>query len=110
MDKHVLYIYSDHLTCSFGLTAATGLSALLEGTLSHDKITASYQEATSLPPICGIYQTKVRQVQREDAVQIVDENIEEKPYTDESKLIYWHWDHYFYKGGRYPSRCERTLI
>jgi hypothetical protein len=33
----------------------------------------------------------VRQVQNEEAVLIVDDSIEEKPYTDESELICWHW-------------------
>ena len=32
-------IYSDYLIASFGLTTATGLSNLLDGEISHDKIT-----------------------------------------------------------------------
>src|SRR3954452_15230906 len=29
----------------------------------------------------------------EPAVLIIDDTIEEKPYTDESELICWHYDH-----------------
>jgi hypothetical protein len=39
MDKHLLELYSDYLLSSFGATTATGLSALVEGAVSHDQIT-----------------------------------------------------------------------
>jgi hypothetical protein len=35
----------------------------------------------------------LRQVETDDAVLVLDDSIEEKPYTDESDLICWHWDH-----------------
>jgi DDE superfamily endonuclease len=94
MDKRLLDIYSDYLLCSFGLTTATGLSALLDGAISHDKITRflSEKDFTSAD-LWHLVKPLVRQVQSEDAVLIVDDSIEEKPYTDESELICWHWDH-----------------
>lgn len=94
MDKQLLDLYSDYLICSFGLTTATGLSALLEGALSHDKITRflSGSDFTSAD-LWALVKPLVRQVQNEDAVLIIDDSIEEKPYTDESELICWHWDH-----------------
>ena len=39
MDKQLLELYSDYLLSSFGATTATGLSALVEGTLSHAQAT-----------------------------------------------------------------------
>ncbi len=39
MDKNLLELYSDYLLSSFGATTATGLSALLEGSISHDRVT-----------------------------------------------------------------------
>ncbi len=94
MDKHLLDIYSDYLICSFGLTTATGLSALLDGAISHDKITRflSEKDFTSAD-LWHLVKPLVRQTQNADAVLIVDDSIEEKPYTDESALICWHWDH-----------------
>lgn len=94
MDKQLLDLYSDYLICSFGLTTATGLSALLDGAISHDKITRflSGSDFTSAD-LWSRVKPMVRQVQQEDAVLIVDDSIEEKPYTDESELICWHWDH-----------------
>ena len=39
MDKNLLDLYSDYLLSSFGPTTATGLSALLDGQVSHDQVT-----------------------------------------------------------------------
>jgi hypothetical protein len=35
----------------------------------------------------------VRETKGEEGVLIIDDTIEEKPYTDESELICWHYDH-----------------
>ncbi len=94
MDKDVLDIYTDYLISSFGLTTATGLSALFGGTLSHDRISrflkAPLQTSADL---WKLVKPLVRQVQQEDSVLIIDDSVEEKPYTDESELICWHFDH-----------------
>ena len=88
MDKPLLDIYSDYLICSFGPTTATGLSSLLSGAISHDKITRflSEKDFTSADLWC-LVKPLVRRVQKADAVLIVDDSIEEKQYTDESELI-----------------------
>ena len=94
MDKPLLDLYSDYLLCSFGSTTATGLSTLLGGALSHDQITRflSKSDFTSAD-LWRLVKPLVRQIQSEDAVLILDDSIEEKPYTDESELVCWHWDH-----------------
>ena len=98
MDKQLLDLYSDYLICSFGLTTATGLSTLLDGAISHDKITRflSGSDFTSAD-LWHLVKPLVRQVQGEDAVLVFDDSIEEKLYTDESELICWHWDHCFHR-------------
>ena len=35
----------------------------------------------------------VRQLENEDGLLIIDDTIQEKPYTDENALISWHFDH-----------------
>jgi IS4 transposase len=94
MDKQLLDLYTDYLISSFGLTTATGLSALLDGTISHDKVTRflSGSDFTSAD-LWRLVKPLVRQIQSEEAVLIVDDSIAEKLYTDESELICWHWDH-----------------
>ena len=98
MDKQLLDIYSDYLLCSFGMTTATGLSALLDGAISHDKITRflSGSDFTSAD-LWYLVKPLARQIQNQDAVLIFDDSIEEKLYTDESELICWHWDHCFHR-------------
>jgi len=39
MNQQLLDLYSDYLISSFGPTTATGLSAVLDGVVSHDQIT-----------------------------------------------------------------------
>lgn len=39
IDVAMLDLYTDYLTCSFGLTTATGMSAMLYGAIGHDDIT-----------------------------------------------------------------------
>jgi len=85
MDKDLLDLYTDYLISSFGQTTATGLSALLGNAVSHDRITRllSGRDFTS-SDLWQAVKPLVRQVQSEDAVLIIDDSIEEKPYTDES--------------------------
>jgi len=96
MTKHnfrLLDIDTDYLLSSFGATTATGLSRLLPD-LSHDQITRFLsQQALTDRDLWQIVKPQVRAVQGQEAVLIIDDSVEEKPYTDESELITWHYDH-----------------
>lgn len=94
MDKSLLDLYADYLIRSFGPTTATGLSRLLQSDISHDRITRflSGQTLTSAH-LWQMVKPLVRQVQNSDAVLILDDSIEEKPYTDENELVCWHYNH-----------------
>jgi len=94
MDKSLLDLYTDYLISSFGQTTATGLSQLLDGQISHDAVTrflASKPKTSA--DLWRVAKPLVRQVETDDAVLVLDDSIEEKPYTDENDLICWHWDH-----------------
>ena len=93
-DKELLDIYTDYLISSFGLTTGTGLSHLLDGAISHDRI----QRFLASPVKGGaefwhVVKPYIRQIQRDDGVLIVDDSISEKPHTDENAIICWHYDH-----------------
>jgi len=93
-DKELLDIYSDYLISSFGLTTGTGLSRLLDGAISHDRV----QRFLASPMKTGaefwqVVKPYIRQIQGEDGVLIVDDSISEKPHTDENDIICWHYDH-----------------
>ena len=93
MEK-LLDFYTDYLISSTGQTSATGLSALLDNAVSHDRFTrflanAEYESKTlwqSVKPL-------VRANESDMSCLVFDDCIIEKTYTDENDLIGWHWDH-----------------
>lgn len=89
----LLDLYSDYLIASFGQATATGLSRLVAD-LSHDQITRFLggEELTD-QDLWKIVKPHVRRIECEDAVLILDDTVEEKPFTDESDLVNWHFDH-----------------
>jgi hypothetical protein len=94
MKKADLDLYTDYLLSTFGAATATGLSAMVEGDVSHDQITRflSAQEYTS-KDLWKQVKSTIRLVEREDGVLIFDDTIQEKAWTDESELMCWHFDH-----------------
>ena len=94
MNKEYLELYTDYLLSTFGHATATGLSAMVSGQVSHDQITRflSGDEYTSKDLWLEV-KTTVRKVEREDAVLIFDDTVQEKPYTDENEVMCWHYDH-----------------
>jgi hypothetical protein len=92
--QELLDIYSDYLVSAFGQTTGTGLSALLEGDISHDQVQrflggVVYTSADLWQNV----KHSVRTIQKEDGVLIIDDSIAEKPYTDENEIVCWHYDH-----------------
>ena len=92
--KQMLDIYSDYLIASFSQTSATGLSNLVNGEISHDQVTRFLsQEKKTAKDLWLIAKPLVKKIQSEQGVLIIDDSIEEKPYTDENDIICWHYDH-----------------
>ncbi len=82
MDKQLLELYSDYLLSSFGAPTATGLSALVEGAVSHDQVTrflssADYDAKILWQPI----KPMVRSIQQDDGCCSSMIRSKEKPHT-----------------------------
>ena len=94
MDQQLLEVYTDYLMSSFSYTTATGLSMMVEGEISHDKVTRflSSGDFTSID-LWEMVKPTVRELESEEGVVIVDDTIEEKPSTDENEIVNWHYDH-----------------
>jgi hypothetical protein len=94
MDKERLELYTDYLISTCGYATATGLSAMVDGEISHDKITRflSEREYTS-KDLWREVKSTVRKMEGEQGVLIFDDTICEKAWTDESELMCWHFDH-----------------
>lgn len=94
MEKEKLELYTDYLICNSGFATATGLSAMLEGDMSHDQLTRylSAREYTS-KDLWGEVKVTVRKIEQEDGCLIFDDTIQEKAWTDENEIMCWHYDH-----------------
>ena len=94
MNRENLAIYTDYLICTNGFTTATGLSAMLEGEISHDRVTRflSARGYGSKERWREVKAT-VRQIERDDGCLIFDDTIQEKAWTDENEIICWHFEH-----------------
>jgi hypothetical protein len=95
MNRDLLELYSDYLISAFSYTTATGLSKMTGGGVSHDKLTRFLAEKElNSSELWRLVKPLVRHIEDEDwGVLIIDDTIEEKPYTDESELVCWHYDH-----------------
>ena len=78
MHKADLDLYTDYLLSTFGAATATGLSAMVDGEVSHDRITRflSGQDFTS-KDLWQQVKSMVRSVQNSEGVLIFDDTIQE---------------------------------
>ena len=87
-------LYSDYLVVNQGQATATRLSALLEGHFSHDRLTRSLTQADyGSAQLWQLVKPFVHQVAQPDGVLVVDDSVEEKPYSQPNDLIGYHYDH-----------------
>jgi IS4 transposase len=96
LDRPMLDLYADYLISSFSFTTATGMSAALDGAVSHDAISRflSGREYTN-KDLWKLVKPVIREIETSDGVLILDDTIEEKQYTDENDIVAWHYDHVF---------------
>jgi len=94
MNDPIFELYTDYLLSSYGPTTATGLSSVLEGAVSHDRVTRFLSRDDFGPKdLWRLVKKTVREVESDEGVLIFDDTIQEKRWTDESELICWHYDH-----------------
>jgi DDE superfamily endonuclease len=95
MGKELMDIYSDYLIYQNKYATATGLSDLLPNDISHDQVTRLLNG--SLLDSKALWQYIKAEVRRHEmksgGVLILDDTIEEKPYTDENEIMCWHHCH-----------------
>lgn len=94
MNKEILELYTDYEIASYSKITATGLSEILENSISHDKITRFLSE--KINPSKELWQLVkpiVREIQKDDGYLIFDDTIQEKEYSQENEVISWHYDH-----------------
>ena len=102
--NRLLDIYSDYLIAQNQYATAVGLSDLLEGRISHDKITRFLNSNEfSSKELWEYIKPEIRKIEQDaGGVLIVDDTIEEKTYTDENEIICWHYS-------RAKGRCVKGV-
>ena len=90
----MLDLYSDYLIFQNKYATATGLSDLVDGAFTHDKVTRFLRlEDFGSKSLWNYVKKPVRTQESVGGVLIVDDSIEEKPYTDENEINCWHYSH-----------------
>jgi hypothetical protein len=91
----LLDIYTDYLICQNKYSTSTGLSEMLDGELSHDQITRflNGNNFNSKDLWSYIKPTLRKHEESSGGVLILDDCIEEKPYTDVNDIMCWHYSH-----------------
>jgi hypothetical protein len=94
MSLPLLDLYTDYLIASTVKTTAAGLEKATGGSISHDKITSFFSEEDfTSQRLWRLTKSTVCQIESDECSLIIDDTIEEKPYTDENERITWHYDH-----------------
>lgn len=94
MEKEKTELYTDYLICNNGFATSTGLSAMLDGDLSHDQMTRHLSaRAYTSKDLWGEVKPIVRQIEQDDACLIFDDTVQEKAWTDENEIMCRHFDH-----------------
>ena len=90
----MLDLYTDYLITSTRYTTATGLAKIFGDSLSHDKVTRFLSgEELDNKKLWSFIKPFLRSIEKDGSVLIVDDTIFEKPYTDESQINTYHYDH-----------------
>ena len=91
----MLDIYTDYLISQNKYATATGLSDMVDGEISHDQVSRFLRKNTFGSKALWQYvKPSVREHQTDrGGVLLLDDSIEEKPYTDENEVNCWHYSH-----------------
>ena len=95
MSKELLDLYTYYLISQNGHATATGLSALLGGDISHDKVTRFLRRSDYTSKDLWAYnKLSIREAQTGSEGKLcLDDTIEDKTYTDENDIVCWHYSH-----------------
>ena len=92
--NNLLDLYTDYLISQNKYATSTGFSDLVNGSISHDKMTRFLNgKLLGSKELWGYIKPEVRSVEKGGGALILDDSIQEKPYTDENEIMCWHYSH-----------------
>ncbi|AGN15017.1 TPA: transposase [Legionella pneumophila] len=90
----MLDLYCDYLIFQNKYATATGLSDLVDGAFAHNKVTRFLRfEHFGSKSLWHYVKKPVRSQETVGGVLILDDSIEEKPYSDENEVNCWYYSH-----------------
>ena len=95
MNKFILDSYSDFLILNDGPAAATRFSEASNNLISHDKFTRFLNnDDYGGKELWQLSKSLIKSASaNEKCLLVLDDSIEEKPYTKESEVVCWHYSH-----------------
>lgn len=91
--NNLLDLYTDYLLVNPSYSTATGLSRVTCNKVSHDQITRLLSGRIDSRTLWEYVKPMCHEIRSSDGLLIIDDSIEPKPYTKQSPLINWHYDH-----------------
>ena len=91
----MLDIYTDYLISQNKYATATGLSDMVDGAISHDQVSRFLNKnELGSKELWQYVKSSVHEHETATGgVLLLDDSIEEKPYTDENEVNCWHYSH-----------------
>lgn len=90
----MLDLYTGYLICQNHHATATGLSDMVDGEFSHDKVSRFLRFQNLDSKFLWHYvKSSIREKESAQGVLLLDDTIEDKPYTDENEINCWHYSH-----------------
>jgi len=90
----LLDLYTDYLIVCPGQATATGLSQVLSGEVSHDRLTRLLASGgINSKQLWETVKPMAHEMASEEAVLVIDDSVQAKPYSRVNGLISWHYDH-----------------
>lgn len=87
-------LYSDYLIVNQGAATAVGLSAMIEGQVSHDAITRClHKDDYGSAQLWQAVKPLVRELDPKNAFLIVDDTLDEWPCLQSNPIVGYHYDH-----------------
>ena len=91
--NNLLDLYTDYLLVTPNYSTATGLSAVTDNQVSHDRITRLLSGGMDSATLWKQVKPMVHDIRTTDGLLIIDDSIEPKKHTKENPMITWHYDH-----------------
>jgi len=91
--NNLLDLYTDYLLVTPNYGTATGLSAVTDNKVGHDRITRMLSGSLDSRTLWKLVKPMVHDIRSTEGLLMIDDFIEPKKHTKENPMVTWHYDH-----------------